>query len=997
MHPLDVKAMYKKADMHYEKGDYEKAQLIYSQLINSPELSAASVEFMTEILLKGVSCLVEIGDVDQAEAIIASIDSSQLHKSSTEFYSVLMAKMAMKRGDFQRGWLFLSEQIERLPLEKWDKANRLFYFSFLSYASYQYGLLWEEAQTILQEDVLLVRQVEILKQILMAIEKKLFVVEANPSYTQDIEAKICTKLAYYYLQQGNFSDLEQLATTAIEKWHDKEAMQLLVLAATINNQHKRALEILESFKNRCKDHELREITYLQGEIYENLGDYVTARSLFESVIEYAFVDEITSLAKLKLLGIYEQISDTTQQSFALKALPSEEQLHKLPPIFSSYYRAERAYIMGNYEEAASLYENAISQQGYTPTRLFSLYEHMGWTQFFLDEAFLSLPDRLAHLKAAERAFSAISDRFSKQAASPGLIYVYASLFAMTKDNNYKSMAMELISKGSVAEFDKSLLYLILFPQEAVNSTFVENIEQGRYRYHDRYLYAVYRSSNWLALQAQTTKDVLQARKLHQRASDMFYFSYIKLRGKRNMQAALNLQMSAISDYHTYNQEYYQNGLHKLSILFELLGNKKDQKVEELFYLEGAMAYGLVEKWGQGEFVDRALAAFSRLFSSDKYSENARFYSAKLFYGLGKYADAEENFAFIAEHFPHSTLAGDSLNWAADSARKGKRNSSVIEGYLKTLFTKYPTSSMAAKAYYDYYLDARKGPNEKDLENFIQQFSHSYLVIEVFNRLGKHNMLDPSNIADLKKAYIYFERAINHPLDDAHPCFLDRLDAKLGRCKAALELANHHNKADKLVYYHEAVNILVPLLDEYDKLSDDDKNCLYGTTDLPIIIQDSEITLAKAYMGLGEDAKALYLLSHLIRYTTHHKIPNDLQQKVWDISGALALKNHDYGNALHCFCMADNAKPNPLASDFNTWQRWLYQSQCYIKLEQYDEALLLLSKLINESRPSEISVEAMFLRAEVYQATRQDTLAFRQFQEVSLLEGKWAQKARALLK
>lgn len=69
-----------------------------------------------------------------------------------------------------------------------------------------------------------------------------------------------------------------------------------------------------------------------------------------------------------------------------------------------------------------------------------------------------------------------------------------------------------------------------------------------------------------------------------------------------------------------------------------------------------------------------------------------------------------------------------------------------------------------------------------------------------------------------------------------------------------------------------------------------------------------------------------------------------------------------------------------------------KSQLHRKIGELDKAMMLLSSVINEESASSLRIQAMFLRAEVYEHKGRRDLAFRQLQTTAKKGGEWGARA-----
>ena len=66
------------------------------------------------------------------------------------------------------------------------------------------------------------------------------------------------------------------------------------------------------------------------------------------------------------------------------------------------------------------------------------------------------------------------------------------------------------------------------------------------------------------------------------------------------------------------------------------------------------------------------------------------------------------------------------------------------------------------------------------------------------------------------------------------------------------------------------------------------------------------------------------------------------------------------------------------------------------MNRLDEAILLLSQVINDSTASQLRIKAMLRRAEIYESQKRYELAIKQLEAVARIPGEWGQKAKERL-
>jgi len=116
-------------------------------------------------------------------------------------------------------------------------------------------------------------------------------------------------------------------------------------------------------------------------------------------------------------------------------------------------------------------------------------------------------------------------------------------------------------------------------------------------------------------------------------------------------------------------------------------------------------------------------------------------------------------------------------------------------------------------------------------------------------------------------------------------------------------------------------------------------------------------------------------------------------RMWYLRGLIAREKGKIKEALACFDNSeDAAKGNLLIAD-QKLDLWIQESLCYQELDDYETAMKILSKAVNEDVASAERLKAMFLRAELYFLQGRDELAIKQLDALARKGGVWGEKAK----
>ena len=109
-----------------------------------------------------------------------------------------------------------------------------------------------------------------------------------------------------------------------------------------------------------------------------------------------------------------------------------------------------------------------------------------------------------------------------------------------------------------------------------------------------------------------------------------------------------------------------------------------------------------------------------------------------------------------------------------------------------------------------------------------------------------------------------------------------------------------------------------------------------------------------------------------------------------------IKNN-FPSALASFKQAQECSKGKLLNTDDRLELRIWQSQCHEAQGQLDQAILTLSKVINDDAISSLRLKAMYLRAEIYKKQHRYELARKQFEALAKKSGEWALKAQEALK
>jgi tetratricopeptide (TPR) repeat protein len=161
---------------------------------------------------------------------------------------------------------------------------------------------------------------------------------------------------------------------------------------------------------------------------------------------------------------------------------------------------------------------------------------------------------------------------------------------------------------------------------------------------------------------------------------------------------------------------------------------------------------------------------------------------------------------------------------------------------------------------------------------------------------------------------------------------------------------------------------------------------------PKLLQEAEFELGCTYNKRGNLKKALHTFESLIENLSYAPSTSHyLLSRAWFEKGLLTKNLQDYRTALACFQQAEQ-KSEQLSPD-QKLEILIEQSECHKELQQYDKAMLVLSKVVNDEAISNLRVKAMYLRADIYILQGRPELAMKQLEATARKGGEWSKKAK----
>lgn len=440
--------------------------------------------------------------------------------------------------------------------------------------------------------------------------------------------------------------------------------------------------------------------------------------------------------------------------------------------------------------------------------------------------------------------------------------------------------------------------------------------------------------------------------------------------------------------------------------------KKEHK-EEASYLYLKCLFDCL-KVANGQDSRAQFALYDRFlndFPSSRFTADVLHLKARTLLLRGERQEAKAIFAHLAKENPNFAKQDEVLFFLAaltdDSAP-----------LYQELFTKHPNSPFSSEAYFRYFPESAYKQQDihaiahlKKMPSQMQQsiygiFANLYIA-EAIRQECPEKSLSNTQLKLLQEAIGRFNQAIDtgekllstNAL--AHTPKLARflktrlLEARLERAEALFILANTGTRSqssfDELRESLEALQNHIKR--NIDQKFDTDREHLL------LIWQEAALQKSRAHLLQGEEKQAREELANLIEYMKEEEFEQGdaLVKALCQLSVYYTREGTE--GAIEQAEAALN-KALTVQARGGTQERlleiYIAKSNIHRKKEEFDRAMILLSSVINDISASSLRIQAMYLRAELYELKGRRDLCMRQLQATAKKGGEWGNRAQKKL-
>jgi tetratricopeptide (TPR) repeat protein len=441
--------------------------------------------------------------------------------------------------------------------------------------------------------------------------------------------------------------------------------------------------------------------------------------------------------------------------------------------------------------------------------------------------------------------------------------------------------------------------------------------------------------------------------------------------------------------------------------------------DEIYYLQTLVQCRLAEKNAEEntyhKSIEDAIQTNLTFYPNGKFADLSLHLLATFHYRNKNYSEAKNSFLKLTKDYPESLLVPDSLFKAALAIENQNDDPEIIKTLRKKIFTEFPSSKFADESYFLYfsYADYIQGDRLaiKHLESFAGLFPNSPFVLNAYYLLGMDDKRDRKSMEgkwirkkNLNEAIDYFQ-LVEGTFDEFYQNGLisdEKLDyflqirflAMLERGLANLQIAEESLKAKREIHLEYAQNVFLEIIENFKSSGSSYVKLMLNQEPYPRFQEESSYWLSVSYRHAKNHVAALKVLEDMIEKYNQLKITRGyfLSRVLYEL-GLIHLIEENFEISLSHFVKAEDAAKGKILNSEQKLDLWIQQSLCLKGLKQFDDAILILSKVINDDTISGLRVKAMYMRAEMYEAQGRKELSRRQLEATSKKGGEWALKAK----
>lgn len=674
-----------------------------------------------------------------------------------------------------------------------------------------------------------------------------------------------------------------------------------------------------------------------------------------------------------------------------------------------------------YEKAIACFEAIIPKRNKTlaPWYKETLYQ-LGWSYLKLAEAQSSEE----YFKRAEQAFYELAELSKEEKVYLSYAEVLLSKGKHLGDEQSYKKAHQILCEDKIFTTkdgkNKSLFMLAeaaseYDDREKLYAELIDSMQKkGLELAESWYLRGV---NEWEEGQYQKNRmQNVQAKKHFKRATDFLKKAH-ELYNKYPLKEALSLKFIAMSYLSQNGRDDVQEAIQYLTLCIQQGSVSLLEDPLEIYYLKALAEMEIKDK------VDLKAACCElesgiASYKKGAFLDKATFLLGQMYHQCGDFENAEKTFLKIPLDFPSSPLCPQAYYGASLSVQDAKQDDALVKQYKQILYEKYPDSPIAAEGYFTYYSynEYLQGDRKalKHLQSLTLKFPRSVFSLNAYYLLGmdlKRDRKSPQgkwiskkNLTQSVEAFANVESCFDTlfnedliPLQKLDYYIYLRYRAILERALANYAIAEESKGAKRQIYLEYAGEVFKKILTEFQDGNHTLAQKIKEKELFSKIVEESYYYLAKIYWQTDNADLADKVYSEAMKqYQNSHITKSYFLAKLLIERGFFAFAQEDFSEALLYFKRAGEAGNGKILNSDETLDLLIQQSLCLQQTHQLEEAMLLLSQVINCDIASSLRLKAMFLRAGIYEKQGRLQLAKRQLETIVAKGGDWAQMAQEKL-
>ena len=1003
--------------------NYRRAEEIFKEMLRlKPRKWLSDAEF-NELVLSLINAELHNKQYDQAIKHFSELIESGMTDLLTYYKDILGAEILYRKGRPQSAMLELNRVLNLFPLKEWKLSDQKFYLKVKNGLEHYYEDLFTQAERCYEGGVY-AETIPLYYEILEAINEGVYSQEPHSKLVFQLRSRI----AYSEFQNERYLQAMEMLEETKSKFpvfFEPESFQRLIISCRELKEYEKALAYCkEFFTYKYSPSKNEAIRYEMGCIFFQKNEKAQAKKLFESLLQELKDKHYLVLSRFQLAKIL--LEEKAYEEVEKVLHPDHFRFDKGNPLRYewAYLRAEAMYHRGQYEMSAAGFNESLTHRQ---------TEHSNWHSnalYNLGFCYLKLgEDNLTQSHSKEQFFHKAEEAFEnlvqcgeEDRAHLALARTYLMQHYYLKDAQAVQKVHRLLKNYKFHKLESKLEAGFILADMTANLEQREKIYQvltsDYYREAKNYGKAWYYRGIFSSQLCQQSHELDRI----DEAIGFFNTGYEYLVESHPHLALASIKNVALG-YLNYSEQ--DKLLEGYEVLDEFLSTKAESYqsndlIAELYCLKAELCLKLMN-YEAKTYLSKGVStldSISRLPTSKKALDRVLYLKGRLYHQQGDYEESKKAFSKLVESYPSSGYVGESLFWMAECNDLEGGSSACSKDLRQRVFEEHPESPLAAEAYFLYFSFAEylegKGEAIKHLEALESLFSTSPYVVASYylqgiNKKQSQEEIDGQIIEskDFTKAISLFEKAKHSFVNcweskrvsenNYHYFISIYYRSILAEAQCYLEKADETNRAKRHLSFEKALTLFNDVYSNFNDADHPLASIIVANEKYPKVLEEAEFGRAITCARNGEVEDAEDAFGQMIEHFSDLKIEEGhYLSRAWYELAMIAMAKQEYNEAIEYLKCAEQSMHKQMLNADHKIDLGIQQSLCYRYLDQFDMAMLTLSKVINEGVISNLRVKAMVFRAEIYELQGRRDLAQKQLEAAAKKGGEWSLVAQEKL-